>query len=156
MGAGRGEKFKNKELGLGELKAFPKFAEVMGGGVRPHSVCSEVLFTFAPEVYESMSCGHLVLSFRSLMVLKGATHYLHIPAGDWGVIAVIATVLFQALAGPLSHYVPSVPFCHIVSGVCWVQDDGPATQREGVMFLQPGSYRSGRCLSNHIFKSLSI
>ena len=66
------------------------------------------------------------------------SHYLHIPAGDWFLLVVIATVLFQALAGPLSNYVPSVPFCHIVGGVSWIQDDGPATQGEGAQAFSGG------------------
>lgn len=65
----------------------------------------------------------------------GRSHYLHHPAGDWSLPVVIATVLFQALGGPLSDDVPSVPFCHIVGRVGQVQDDGPATQGEGSQAL---------------------
>lgn len=50
---------------------------------------------------------------------------LYGPAGDGAVTVVIATVLFETLVGPLSNYIPSVASCHIVGGVCWVQDDGP-------------------------------
>lgn len=63
------------------------------------------------------------------------SHYLHGPPGDWILLVVIATVLFQALGGPLSDDVPSVPFCHIVGGVSWIQDDRPATQGEGSQTL---------------------
>lgn len=69
---------------------------------------------------------------------------LYGPAGDGAVPVVIATVLFETLVGPLSNYIPSVASCHIVGGVCWVQDDGPATQRDDAL---PGSesHRLGRC-----------
>lgn len=66
----------------------------------------------------------------------GRNHYLHGPAGDRGVPVVIATVLFQTLVGPLSNYVPSVAFCHIVGGVCWIQDDRPATERDDASRLE--------------------
>lgn len=74
------------------------------------------------------------MSFKPLTAPQ-RSHYLHVPAGDWLLLVVIATVLFQALAGPLSDYIPSVPFRHIVGGVSWIQDDGPATQGEGFQAL---------------------
>ena len=47
----------------------------------------------------------------------------------------MATALFQALSGPLTDYVPSVAIGHIVGGVSRIQDDRPATQREGAQVL---------------------
>lgn len=80
------------------------------------------------------------------------SHYLHVPSGDWVIVVVIATVLFQALAGPLSDYVPSVAFCHIVGGVSRIQDDRPATQREGAQVLSGLEARKPErnLLGNHL------